>query len=235
MNFNGGIKMLKRTTVFLAMLSLCIPALAQEKSKSIWDSDNFNGLEFRAIGPAFMSGRIADIAIHPDNENVWYVAVASGGVWRTRNSGVTWTPIFEKEKSYSIGCVTIDSNDPNVIWVGTGENVGGRHIGFGDGVYRSRDGGDSWENMGLPKSEHVSKIIVHPYESNTVWVASQGPLWSKGGERGVFKTTDGGKSWERILFIDENTGAADIALDPKNPDRLLAAQARVRARCCSRG
>lgn len=170
-----------------------------------------------------MSGRIADLAIHPNDENIWYVAVGSGGVWKTINAGTTWKPIFDKEKSYSIGCVTIDHNDPNRIWVGTGENVGGRHVGFGDGIYLSRDGGQNWKNMGLPQSEHISRIIVHPDNSEVVWLAVQGPLWNKGGERGLYKTTDGGESWQRVLGDDEWTGVTDIVIDPRNPLVLYAA------------
>ncbi|NAS31035.1 glycosyl hydrolase [Flavobacteriaceae bacterium R38] len=192
------------------------------KSSVLTDSV-FAGLKLRNIGPAFMSGRIADIAIHPKNESIRYVAVGSGGVWKTVNAGTTWTPIFDKQTSYSIGCVTIDPIDHNIIWVGTGENVGGRHIGFGDGVYRSDDGGATWKNMGLKKSEHISKIIVHPENSDVIWVASQGPLWSKGGERGLYKSTDGGKTWNKTLGDDEWTGVTDIQIDPRNPDRLYAA------------
>ncbi|MFY0627684.1 MAG: glycosyl hydrolase [Reichenbachiella sp.] len=192
-------------------------------SKAVLADSLFSNIKMRNIGPAFMSGRIADIAIHPENENIWYVAVGSGGVWKTVNAGITWTPIFDNESSYSIGCVTIDSNNPNVIWVGTGENVGGRHVGFGDGIYKSIDGGNKWTNMGLKKSEHISKIIVHPTNSNVVWVAAQGPLWSSGGERGFYKTTDGGKSWKKTLGDNQWTGVTDIAVDPRNPDRLYAA------------
>jgi photosystem II stability/assembly factor-like uncharacterized protein len=187
------------------------------------DSSPFSGLEFRSLGPALTSGRIADIAIHPDNENTWYVAVGSGGVWKTTNAGVTWNPIFDDQTSYSIGCVTIDPNNTNTIWVGTGENVGGRHVGFGDGVYVSHDEGKTWENMGLKTSEHISKIIVHPENSDVVWVAAQGPLWSKGGERGLYKTTDGGKTWNRTLGNSEWTGVTDIEMDSTNPDILYAA------------
>jgi hypothetical protein len=170
-----------------------------------------------------MSGRIADIAIHPQNRNIWYVAVGSGGVWKTMNAGTTWTPIFDNQTSYSIGCVTIDENNPNIVWVGTGENIGGRHVGYGDGVYLSKDAGKSWENMGLKKSEHISKIVIHPENSNIVWVAVQGPLWSKGGERGLYKTVDGGKTWRKTLGDDEWVGVTDIVIDPRNPDRLYAA------------
>lgn len=189
----------------------------------ILSDTTFQGIKMRSIGPAFMSGRIADIAIHPQNENIWYVAVGSGGVWKTKNAGVTWNPIFDAQNSYSIGCVTIDGANPNVIWVGTGENVGGRHVGYGDGIYRSEDGGTTWKHMGLKASEHISKIIVHPDNSNIIWVAVQGPLWSKGGERGLYKTTDGGKTWKQTLGDQEWTGVTDIAIDPRDPDVIYAA------------
>ena len=201
-------------SIFFITLSLN----AQKKNKN-----PLNGLKFRNIGPAMTSGRIADIAIHPKNENIWYVAVGSGGVWKTTNSGTTWKAIFEKQKVYSMGCVTIDPNNPHTIWAGTGENVGGRHAGFGDGVYVSYDDGKTWKNMGLETSEHISKIIVHPTDSNIIWVASQGPLWSKGGERGVYKTIDGGKTWKRTLGDTEWVGATDLLINPKNPDILYAA------------
>ncbi|KAA3610737.1 MAG: glycosyl hydrolase [Calditrichaeota bacterium] len=193
------------------------------EDKSILNEQTFSGLKLRGIGPAFTSGRIADIAIHPDDPNLWYVAVGSGGVWKTRNAGTTWQPIFDDQPSYSIGCITIDPNNPSIIWVGTGENVGGRHVGYGDGVYRSLDGGGSWENMGLKKSEHISKIIVHPENSDIIWVAAQGPLWSKGDERGLYKSTDGGKKWKKVLGDAKWTGVTDILIDPDNPNRLYAA------------
>jgi len=199
-------------------------AFTQSKSnKGVLSTDLFTGLAFRSIGPALMSGRISDIAIHPENKNIWYVAVGSGGVWKTINSGTTWTPIFEDQGSYSIGCVSIDQGNPNVVWVGTGENVGGRHVGYGDGIYRSDDGGTTWKNMGLKTSEHISKIIIHPDNSNIVWVAAQGPLWTKGGERGIFKTSDGGNNWKQVLGDDEWVGATDIAMDPRDPGLLYAA------------
>ena len=193
--------------------------IAQDKKEN-----TFDGLKFRNLGPALTSGRIADIAIHPENENVWYVAVGSGGVWKTTNSATTWKPIFDKQTSYSIGCIALDPSNPRTIWVGTGENVGGRHVGFGDGIYVSRDEGKTWKNMGLKNSEHLSKIIVHPEDSNTIWVAAQGPLWSSGGERGVYKSTDGGASWKKTLAGEnEWTGATDLLIDPRNPDILYAA------------
>jgi len=184
---------------------------------------NYNALELRNIGPAFNGGRIADIDFHPNDENIWYVAVGSGNVWKTTTAGTTWDPIFDNEGSYSIGSVTIDPNNPNTIWVGTGEDVGGRHVGYGDGIYKSTDGGQSWENMGLEESEHLSTIIVHPENSDIVWVAAEGPLWSSGGQRGLYKTTDGGETWDNVLNGNEWTGVTDILMDPRNSDVLYAA------------
>ncbi len=196
---------------------------AQEDEKESELESALSGFSFRSVGPAFMSGRIADIAIDPTNENVWYVAVGSGGTWKTTNAGTTWTPLTDDESFYSTGCITLDPNNSSVVWLGTGENVGGRHVGIGHGIYRSADGGSSWQDMGLKKSEHISKIIVHPNDSNTIWVASQGPLWSSGGERGLYKSTDGGKNWVNKLSINKWTGVTDLVIDPTNPDILYLA------------
>ncbi len=186
-------------------------------------SSSYSALKFRNVGPAITSGRIADIVIHPENNNMMYVAVGSGNVWKTENAGTTWTPIFEKEGSYSIGCITLDPNNDKTLWVGTGENVGGRHVGFGDGIYKSTDGGNSWKNMGLKKSEHISRIIVHPENSDVIMVAVQGPLWSKGGERGFYKSTDGGDTWKHTLGDQEWTGVTEIVMDPTHPEIIYAA------------
>ena len=169
------------------------------------------------------SGRIADIAVHPSNENIVYVAAGSGNLWKTENAGTTWKPIFENYGSYSLGCITLDPNNPSRIWLGTGENVGGRHVGFGDGIYLSNDAGKSWKNMGLKDSEHISKIIVHPKDPDVLWVAVQGPLWSPGGERGLYKSTDGGATWVKTLGDDEWIGVTDVVIDPRNADVLYAA------------
>jgi photosystem II stability/assembly factor-like uncharacterized protein len=212
-------KLFLQTKILLLLLAIASFTI---NAQDVTDN-TFSGLKFRNIGPAFTSGRIADIAIHPENENVWYVAVGSGGVWKTTNSGTTWTPIFDNQTSYSIGAVTIDPNNTHTIWVGTGENVGGRHVAFGDGVYVSHDDGASWKNMGLKNSEHISKIVVHPEDYNTIWVVSQGPLWTSGGERGVYKSVDGGTTWKRTLGDDEWVGATDLVIDPRDPDVLYAA------------
>ena len=210
-------------TLSLILFMASMHGQSSNVDKGPWKQENFAGLSFRSIGPAFMSGRIADIAIHPHNENTWYVAVGSGGVWKTVNAGTTWQPIFDNESCYSTGCITIDPSNPSVLWLGTGENVGGRHLSFGDGIFMSPDAGKSWTNMGLEQSEHISKIIVHPDNSDIIWVAAQGPLWSKGGERGVFKSTDGGKNWKQMLGDKEWTGATDLLMDPRDPDLLYAA------------
>ncbi|RDY62046.1 WD40/YVTN/BNR-like repeat-containing protein [Flagellimonas nanhaiensis] len=207
---------------FCSFLLLTLTFLFQIQAQKP-DSTTFSGLEFRSLGPALTSGRIADIAIHPKDESVWYIAVGSGGVWKTINSGTTWKPIFDKQATYSIGCVTVDPNNPSTVWVGTGENVGGRHVGFGDGIYVSHDEGKTWKNMGLKKSEHISKIIVHPENSNIVWAAVQGPLWSKGGERGLYKSADGGKTWNKTLGNNEWTGVTDLVMDHTDPNTIYAA------------
>ncbi|MEQ8763940.1 MAG: glycosyl hydrolase, partial [Planctomycetota bacterium] len=212
-----------RLLIVALALGLGPRLFAQEDAPPSIDSRLVSSLEFRSIGPAFMSGRIADIAVDPCHPNTWYVAAGSGNLWKTTNAGTTWTPIFDRYASYSMGCVTIDPTDCSTIWVGTGEAVGGRHVSFGDGVYRSRDGGQSFENLGLKHSEHIAKIVIDPRDPDTVLVASQGPLWSPGGERGLFRTEDGGQSWKLVLAAGPYTGVTDVVMDPSDPDVLYAA------------
>ncbi|MEQ8925427.1 MAG: glycosyl hydrolase [Fulvivirga sp.] len=212
---------LKSAFIFLLSTLLTIDIHAQ--SVNDVHKEAAKGLKLREIGPALMGGRIADIAVDPNNKSLWYVAVGSGNVWKTTNSGTTWKPIFDDQASYSIGCVTIDPNNSNTIWVGTGENVSGRHVGWGDGVYKSTDAGKTWQNMGLKNSEHIGKIVIDPRISDVIMVAAEGALWSSGGERGLYKSIDGGKSWKLALKIDENTGVTDIEFDPSNPDVVYAA------------
>ena len=226
---------MKSTLLTILAVSLSLATFSQkpdkeEKSESGISSSTVSGLKFRSVGPALTSGRIADIAIDPDNNNIWYVATASGGVWKTTNHGTTFSPIFDSYGSYSIGCVTIAPTNSNTVWIGTGENNNQRAVAYGDGVYKSLDGGKSFKNMGLKTSEHIGKIIVHPTNENIVWVAAYGPLWSKGGERGVYKTTDGGTTWKLTLEISEHTGIAEIAIDPTNPDILYASAHQRRRR-----
>ena len=198
-------------------------ATNKPEKKAGLDASMFNGLSFRSIGPALTSGRISDLAINPKNNHEYYVAAASGGVWKTVNGGITYTPVFDGQTSFSIGCVTIDPTNTNVVWVGSGENNNQRVVGYGDGVYKSEDGGKSWKNMGLKNSEHIGKIVVDPNNPDVVYVAAYGPVWSSGGERGIYKTTDGGKTWKAVLTVSEHTGFNEVHMDPSNSNVLYAA------------
>jgi photosystem II stability/assembly factor-like uncharacterized protein len=209
---------LNRTVVII--LSALAASLA-------WAADDvpshpLSNLPLRNIGPALSSGRVADFAFHPTQRNIHYVAMASGGLWKTVNNGITWKPVFDNESSYALGVVELDPANPETIWVGTGENNSQRSVGFGDGVYKSLDGGASWTNMGLADSGHISMIRFHPQDRDTVYVAAQGPLWNSGGDRGLYRSLDGGRSWDRILDIDANTGVNEFLIHPTNPDSIVA-------------
>jgi photosystem II stability/assembly factor-like uncharacterized protein len=184
-------------------------------------SSLFGDLEPRAIGPALMSGRISALDAVPGNPPILYVGAASGGVWKSSDGGLSFKPIFDKHIQ-SIGSIRVDPGQPQTIWVGTGESWVRNSVSIGDGLYKSTDGGESWHHQGFAASERIADVLVHPAKSDTVWVCSLGPLWSSGGERGVYKSTDGGKSWKHVLFVDEDTGCADMDLDPQMPDILYA-------------
>jgi photosystem II stability/assembly factor-like uncharacterized protein len=200
-----------------------VPAPTPTPTPDPMASGVFSGLRFRSIGPAVTSGRVIAFAVDPNDRTKYYVAIASGGVWKTVNAGTTWTPVFENEGAFSIGAVALDPKNPSTVWVGTGERNSQRSVGYGDGVYRSDDGGKSWRNVGLKTSEHIGRIAIDPRDSNVVFVAAQGPLWSAGGERGLYKTTDGGKTWKAVISISENTGVSDVVIDPADPDTMYAA------------
>src|SRR5436190_1302103 len=195
----------------------------ENRQRDPMSSATFNGLRFRSIGPAFTSGRVIGFAVDPNNAAKYFVASASGGVWRTANNGNTWTPIFDREGSYSIGAIVLDPKNPLTVWVGTGENNSQRSVSYGNGLYKSDDGGKTWRNVGLKTSEHIGRIAIDTKDSNIVYVAAQGPLWGPGGERGLFKTTDGGKTWKNILNISENTGVTDVVIDPNDPNTIYCA------------
>jgi photosystem II stability/assembly factor-like uncharacterized protein len=195
----------------------------EKKPADPMSTGTFNGLKFRSIGPAFTSGRVAGFAVDPNNAARYFVIAASGGVWKTVNNGTTWTPVFDKEGSYSIGAIALNPKNPLTVWVGTGENNSQRSVSYGNGVYRSDDGGKTWKNVGLKTSEHIGRIAIDPKDSETVYVAAQGPLWGPGGDRGLFKTIDGGKTWKKILSNSDNTGVTDVIVDPQNPETLYAA------------
>ena len=180
------------------------------------------GIPLRNLGPALTSGRVSDFAFYPGQSQTFYVSMASGGVWKTENNGITWKPVFDGEGSFAIGVIELDPSNPNTVWVGSGENNAQRSVGYGDGVYKSVDGGGSWKNMGLKDSGHISMIRFHPEDSNIVYVAAQGPLWNSGGDRGLYRSRDGGANWERILDIDENTGINEFVINPANPDEIVA-------------
>src|SRR5882672_6500781 len=195
----------------------------EKKPKDPMSSPTFNGLKLRAIGPAFTSGRVIGFAVDPTNPARYFVAAASGGVWKTVNNGTTWISVFDNEGAYSIGAIVLDPKNPLTVWVGTGENNSQRSVSYGNGLYRSDDGGRTWKNVGLKTSEHIGRIAIDPKDSNIVYVAAQGPLWGPGGDRGLFKTTDNGKTWKNILNISENTGITDVVIDPQNPETVYAA------------
>jgi photosystem II stability/assembly factor-like uncharacterized protein len=223
-------KKLQPILLTLVCLFVCVSSVdAQRRNRNATpqaqntpDLAIFDNISIRNIAPAKTSGRITQVAVNPQNRSIRYAAGASGNVWKTVNAGTTWEPIFDRYGSFSIGTIVIDPNNPNVVWLGSGENNSQRSVGYGDGVYKSTDAGKSWTNMGLKTSEHIGKIIINPENSNEVYVASQGPLWAAGGERGLYKTSDGGRTWDRILNVSENTGVSDLAMDPRNPNVLYA-------------
>ena len=198
----------------LAALSLGLGAVASASPLA--------SLPLREIGPGITGGRISDIAMMPGGDHHYLVGTASGGIWLTENNGISWTPVFDNYGSYSIGVVEIAPSNSSIVYAGTGENNAQRSVAYGDGIYRSEDGGRSWKNIGLEDSGHISQIWVHPSDADTVLVAAQGPLWNNGGDRGLFKTTDGGETWELILEIDEHTGINEFVVHPENPDRIIA-------------
>jgi len=215
--------------IFVLFLPVLIYAQKNQSKNDPLNASTFSGLELRCIGPALTSGRISDFAVNPADPAEYYVATASGGVWKTNNDGTTWKPVFDHEGSFSIGCIAMDPNNPHVIWVGTGENNSQRSVSYGDGVYRSEDDGNTWKNMGLKSSQHIGKIIIDPKNSGVVYVAAQGPLWASGGDRGLYKTTDAGKTWKAILTISDNTGVSDLVMDPRD-NKVLYASAYQRRR-----
>lgn len=210
---------MKSLGVFLVLMIAVCGAMAQE---NVLDEKLVSGLKWRSVGPALTSGRIADLVVNPNNHNQWYLAAASGGVWKTTNAGNTFSPIFDNQGSYSIGCIAMDPNNEHVLWVGTGENNNQRSVAYGDGLYKTEDGGKTWKNVGLKNSEHIGMIAINPENSDEVYVAAYGPLWSAGGDRGLYKTTDGGKTWNQILSISEHTGISEVHLDPRNPNIVYA-------------
>jgi photosystem II stability/assembly factor-like uncharacterized protein len=180
------------------------------------------GIKFRSIGPAVTGGRVVDFAVNPVDQSEYYVAVGHGSLWKTNNHGTTFEPVFDSQNSHSIGVVEIDPSNPHIVWVGTGENDNQNNVIYGDGIYRSEDGGKSWNHMGLKESEHIGDIVIDPGNPDVLYVAAYGSSRNPGGERGIYKTVDGGKSWERVLYIGEYTGFYELHMDPRFPNILYA-------------
>lgn len=214
----------------LAVLTLLPSAVAANGQEAALATSDLAGLRLRTIGPAAMSGRIVDLAVVESDPYVFYVASATGGLWKTTNNGVTFDPVFEREAVHSIGDVAVHQRSTDVVWVGTGERANRQSSSWGNGVYRSTDGGDTWEHVGLDESHHIGRIALHPDDPEVAWVAAMGHLWGPNEERGVYRTSDGGASWERLLHVDADTGAVDVAVDPGNPDLLYAATYQRRRR-----
>src|SRR5262245_3292760 len=208
---------LQKLAVVFAALTMAATAHAG------FDPDRLAGFKARSIGPAGMSGRVAAIAAVESDPDVVYVGAATRGLWRSRNGGITWQPLFDDQPVHAIGAVAIFQPNPNILWVGTGEANTRNSVSVGNGVYRSMDAGRTWKHLGLPKSERIYRIQLHPSNPDVAWVCATGPEWGEGPERGVFRTDDGGSSWKRQLFVNERTGCGDLAMEPGNPQKLIAA------------
>ncbi len=216
--------MKKIYTLFILLLLVTSYTFSQTSPKPAeYNAETFSAMQFRSIGPALTSGRIADFAVNPKNHSEYYVAVACGGVWKTTNRGTTFSPIFDQQGSYSIGCISLDPNNVKTVWVGAGENNNQRSVAYGDGVYKSEDGGKTWKNKGLKNSEHIGKIVVDPTNSNIIYVAAYGPVWKEGGDRGLYKSNDGGETWVLIKSVSQYTGCNEVILDPRDPKVIYAA------------
>ncbi len=193
-----------------------------EQRKALEKASIVNGIKFRPAGPTVFSGRVADLDVREDDPSHFYVAYASGGLWKTTNNGISFEPLFDNEMVMTIGDIAVDW-ERDIIWVGTGEVNSSRSSYAGVGIYKSMDGGQNWEHLGLPETQHIGRIILHPEDPNTVWVAALGHLYSSNPERGIYKTTDGGETWEKTLYVNDNTGAVDLLIDPQDPEILYAA------------
>ena len=215
---------MKRTfELVVVALFIAASSLYAQTGSDRLNMEVFRGLEFRSIGPSLTTGRISDLEVDPNDSNVWYLTVGSSGLWKTVNRGNTWMPIFDEYPSYSLGCVTVDPRDSNVVWLGTGENTHNRSTSYGDGVYKSTNAGATWERVGLEDSQKIQRFLIDPRDSDVVYVATAGPLWNSGGDRGLYKTTDGGRTWNRVLHVSEDTGITDAVFHPRNPDVIYAA------------
>jgi photosystem II stability/assembly factor-like uncharacterized protein len=219
--------------IMLRILSILLLATAAAVARA---QTPFDSLHFRSIGPAVAGGRVHDIAVDPRDPSTVYVATATGGIWKTANNGTTWTPIFDGQPENTFGALAIFPGDPRIIWAGSGEQNNRQSSSWGSGVYRSTDAGRSWTHVGLTNTASIGRVVAHPTDPNVAWVAAVGNLWKATPDRGVYKTTDGGATWSRVLYVDTLTGATDLAIDPGNPNVLYAATyQRLRSACCFNG
>ena len=206
----------------LALATICLVTLLSGAAQTI-DTEKFEGLKIRSLGPAVMSGRVTAIAVVRSDPRTIYLGSASGGLWKSTNGGTDFTPIFDTLEAASIGAVAVDPTNPDVLWVGTGEGNPRNSQTFGNGVYRSLDGGRTWKHLGLRDSRSIHRLIIDPANTDVVYAGVLGASWGAHPERGVFKTTDGGATWKKILYVNDETGAADLVMDPRNPRKLYAA------------
>ncbi len=213
-------------TVVLVAFTTCLTA----QDPAFLRDDVFSALSWRSIGPVNFGGRIVDVAANPKNPSEFYVAAATGGVFKTSNNGVTFAPVFDKQSTLNIGALAVSPIDPEVVWVGTGEANNLRSGYFGNGVYRSGDAGKTWSHVGLDGTDHIARVVAHPTDAQVAFVAAMGPLYTSGPQRGIFKTADGGQTWKKTLFVDNDTGFSDVAIDPENPSVLFAAGYQCRRR-----
>jgi photosystem II stability/assembly factor-like uncharacterized protein len=214
-------KVFKRLEVMILLVAGCLVFFDISVAKI--DPGLFSGVKPRALGPANMSGRISDIDVVAANPNIIYVGTATGGVWKSENGGISWKPIFDDQSASSIGAVAADQQNPDIVWVGTGEGNPRNSAGVGRGVFKSLDAGKTWLHLGLEKTEKINRILLHPTADGVAYAAALGTTWGENPERGVFKTSDGGKTWKKVLYVDQRTGAADLVMAPDNPQRLIAA------------
>lgn len=214
----------------LGFICLCIDIVAVAPLSAQVTSEQLGALRPRNIGPAVMSGRIVDLAVAESDPIKFYVASATGGVYKTADNGITLVPVFEDEGTHSVGAIALHQRDTAIVWVGTGERANRQSSSWGDGVYKSTDGGETWTNVGLRDSKHIGRIALHPDDPDLVYVAAMGHLWGPNEERGLYRSADGGATWQRILHIDEDTGVVDVALDPEDPGIVYAATYQRRRR-----
>src|SRR5882724_4530698 len=215
-----ALRLISGIAIWISALAANVPAAPTDQSSPV---DKLKNLEFREIGPAAMGGRIDDFAVVESNPNIVCAGTASGGVWKTTNNGTTWEPVFDKESVSTIGDIAIAPSDPSILYVGTGEPNNRQSSSWGDGVYKSMDGGNTWQHLGLKETRHIGRVVVHPTDPNIVYVAAMGDLWAPNKERGVYRSMDGGATWTQTLAINEDTGVSDIAIDVQSSNILYAA------------